>query len=54
VEKATLFIQGTNVTSGMTQQLASYLSDGKLIIDMEKWTQYTFDSITWPDYETAF
>jgi hypothetical protein len=30
VEKATLFIQGTKVTSGMKQQLASQLSDGKL------------------------
>jgi hypothetical protein len=41
VEKATLFVQGTKVTSGMKQQLASQLSVGKLkdyIIDKEKWT----------------
>jgi hypothetical protein len=38
VEKATLFIEGTKVTSGMKQQLASQLLDGKLqeyIIDKE-------------------
>jgi hypothetical protein len=56
-EKTTLFIEGKKVTSGMKQQLASKLSDGKLkqhIIDKEKWTQYTFDSFTWRDYKTAF
>jgi hypothetical protein len=56
-EKATLFIEGTKVTSGMKQQLASHLSDGKLkeyIINKGKWTQYTFDSLTWREYETAF
>jgi hypothetical protein len=55
VEKATLFIKGTKITSGMKQQLASQLSDGKLhdnIIDKEKWSQYTFDSVAWSDYET--
>jgi hypothetical protein len=57
VEKATLFIEGTKVTSGMKQQLASQLLDGKLqeyIIDNEKWSQYTFDSVAWSHYETAF
>jgi hypothetical protein len=57
VEKATLFIQGTKVTSGMKHQLASKLSDGKLkdyITDKEKWAQYTFGSVAWQDYETAF
>jgi hypothetical protein len=57
VEKATLFIEGPKVTSGMKQQLASHLSDGKLhnyIIDKEKWSQYTFDSVAWSEYETAF
>jgi hypothetical protein len=47
----------SKVTSGMKQQLASQLSDGKLqeyIIDKEKWTQYTFDSVAWSDYETTF
>jgi hypothetical protein len=56
VEKATLFIEGTKMTSGMKQQLSSQLSDGKLkdyIIDKEKWTQYTFNSIAWRDYETV-
>jgi hypothetical protein len=46
--KGTLFIKGTKITSGMKQQLASQLSDGKLhdyIIDKEKWSQYTFDSV---------
>jgi hypothetical protein len=41
----------------MNQQLASQLSDGKLqeyIIEKEKLTQYTFDSVAWSDYETAF
>jgi hypothetical protein len=41
----------------MKQQLASQLSDGKLkdyIIDKEKWTQHTFDSIAWRDYVTEF
>jgi hypothetical protein len=50
VEKATLFIQQTKVTSGMKQQLASQLYDGKLkdyIIEKEKWTQYTFNSVAW-------
>jgi hypothetical protein len=42
------------MTIGMKQQLASQLSDGKLIIDKEKWTQYTFGSVAWWDYETAF
>jgi hypothetical protein len=53
VEKATLFIQGTIVSSGMKQQLASQLSDSKLkdyIIKKEKWTQYTFDSVAWREY----
>jgi hypothetical protein len=57
VEKATLFIKGTKITSGMKQQLASHLSDKKLhdyIIDKEKWSQYTFDGVAWSDYETAF
>jgi hypothetical protein len=39
MEKATLFIKGTKITSGMKQQLASQLSDGKLhdyIINREK------------------
>jgi hypothetical protein len=41
----------------MKQQLASQLSDGKLkdyIIEKEKWPQYTFDSVSWRDYETAY
>jgi hypothetical protein len=57
VEKATLFIEGTKFTSGMKQHLASQLSDGKLkeyIINKEKWTHYTFDSVTWREYETSF
>jgi hypothetical protein len=56
VEKATLFIQGTKVTSGMKQQLASQFQEGKLkdyIIEKEKWTQYTFDIVAWRDYEIA-
>jgi hypothetical protein len=47
-EKATLFIQGTKVTSGTKQQITSQLSDDKLkdyIIEKEKCTQYTFDSM---------
>jgi hypothetical protein len=57
VEKATFFNKGTNITSGMKQQLASQLLDGKLhhyIIDKEKWSQYTFDRVAWSDYEMAF
>jgi hypothetical protein len=57
VEKATLFIKGTEITSGMKQQLASKIYDRKLhdyIIDKEKWSKYTFDSVAWSDYETAF
>jgi hypothetical protein len=57
VKKATLFIHGKKVTSGMKQQLSSQLSDGKLkdyIIDKEKWKQYTFDSVAWREYDTAF
>jgi hypothetical protein len=57
VGKATLFIEGMKVSSGTKQQLASQLSDGKLekyIIDKEKWTQYTFDSVAWREYDTAF
>jgi hypothetical protein len=45
------------VIHGMRHQLASQFSDGKLknyIINKEKWTQYTFDSVAWQDYETAF
>jgi hypothetical protein len=41
----------------MKQQLASHLYDGKLkdyIIEKEKWTQYTFDSVAWREYEIAF
>jgi hypothetical protein len=56
VEKATLFIEGTKVTSGMKQQLASQLMDGKLqeyIFDKKKWSQHTFDSVSWSDYERA-
>jgi hypothetical protein len=44
------------MTSGMKQQLASQLSDGKLkehIIDKETWTQCTFVSVAWRDYETG-
>jgi ribonuclease HI len=57
VEKATLLFEGTKVTSGMKQQLASQLMDGKLqeyIIDNKKWSQYTFYSVSWSDYERAF
>jgi hypothetical protein len=57
VEKATLFIQGTKVTSRMEQKLASQLSNGKLknyIIKKEKWTQCTFDSVAWREYEIAY
>jgi hypothetical protein len=57
VEKTTLFIQGAKVTRGMKKQLASQLSDGKLkdyIIEKEKWTQYTFNSVAWRDYQIAF
>jgi hypothetical protein len=57
VKKATLFIEGTKVTSGTKQQLASQLLEGKLkehIIDKEEWTQYTFDSVAWRECETAF
>jgi hypothetical protein len=57
VEKATIFIEGMKVTSGMKQQLYSQLLDRKLkeyIIDKEKWTQYTFDSVAWRECETAF
>jgi hypothetical protein len=46
------------VTSGMKQQLTtSQLSDGKLkdcIIEKEKWTQYTADSVAWREYEIAY
>jgi hypothetical protein len=55
VEKAKIFIKGAKITSGMKQQLASQLSDWKLhyyIIDKGKWSQYTFDSVAWSDYET--
>jgi hypothetical protein len=41
----------------MKQQLASQLLDGKLkdyIIEKEKWTQYTFDSVAWREYEIAY
>jgi hypothetical protein len=41
----------------MKQQLASQLSDGKLkdyIIEKEQWSQYTFDSAAWRDYEIAY
>jgi hypothetical protein len=57
VKKATLFIQGTQVTSSMKQQLASQLSDGKLkdyIIEKKKWIQYTFDSVVSREYEIAY
>jgi hypothetical protein len=55
VEKATLFIQGTKVTSGM--KLTSQLSDGKLkdyIIKKEQWSKYTLDSVAWRDYKIAY
>jgi hypothetical protein len=57
VKKATMFIQGTHVTSGTKKQLSSQLSEGKLnyyIIENEKWTPYTFDSVGWRDNKTAF
>jgi hypothetical protein len=57
VEKSTLFIQGKKVTSGMKQQLASQLSDGRLkdyIIENKKRTQYIFDSEAWREYEIAY
>jgi hypothetical protein len=41
----------------MKHQLASQLSDGKLkdsIMEKEKWTPNTFDSVVWQDYEMAF
>jgi hypothetical protein len=41
----------------MKQQLASQLSDGKLkeyIIEEGKWTQCTFDSVVWREYEIAY
>jgi hypothetical protein len=45
------------VTSGTKQQLASQLSKSKLkdyIIEKEKWTKYTFDSVAWREYEIAY
>jgi hypothetical protein len=41
----------------MKQQLASQLYIDKLkdyIIEKEKWTQYTFDSVAWREYEIAY
>jgi hypothetical protein len=41
----------------MKQQLAYPLSDSKLkdyIIEKEKWTQYTLDSVAWREYEIAY
>jgi hypothetical protein len=41
----------------MKQQLASQLSDSKLkdyIIGKEKWTQYTFNSVAWREYEILY
>jgi hypothetical protein len=52
-----MFIQGTKVTSCMKQQISSHLSDGKLkdyIIEKEQWSQHTFDSVAWRDYEIAY
>jgi hypothetical protein len=50
VKEATLVIQEKKVTSSMKQ-------DGKMkgyIIKKEKWTQYTFDSVAWREYEIAY
>jgi hypothetical protein len=56
-EKATLFIQGKQVTSSVKQQLSSQLFDRKLkdyIIEVKKLAPYTFDSVASQDYEMAF
>jgi hypothetical protein len=57
IEKATLFIRRTKITSNMKYHLTSQLTDPKLrahIMAKEEWSEHTFDKVNWTAFEAAF
>jgi hypothetical protein len=57
IEKATLFIRRTKITSNMKYHLTSQLTDPKLrahIMLKEEWSEHTFSKVDWTAFETAF
>jgi hypothetical protein len=56
IEAASLFIQGSKVTSDMEKQLTSQMHDDNmrsLLIQKESWSTQTFDAIDWHSSERA-
>ena len=56
IEAASLFIQGSKVTSDMKNQLTSQMHDNNLrsfLIQKESWSSQTFDAIDWHSSERA-
>jgi hypothetical protein len=57
IEKATLFIRHTKITSNMRYHLTSQLTDPKLrahIMLKEEWSEHRFNKVDWTTFETAF
>jgi hypothetical protein len=56
IEKATLFILRTKITSNMNYHLTSQLTDPKLrahIMAKEEWSEHMFDKVDWNAFETC-
>jgi hypothetical protein len=56
IEAASLFIQGSKVTSDMKNQLTSHMHDDNIrsfLIQKESWSSQTFDAIDWHSSERA-
>jgi hypothetical protein len=56
IEAASLFIQGSKVTSGMKNQLTSQMHDDNLryfLMQKESWSSQIFDAIDWNSSERA-
>jgi hypothetical protein len=54
IEAASLFIQGSKVTSDMKNQLTSQMHDNNMrsfLIQKESWSSQTFDAINWHSSE---
>jgi hypothetical protein len=56
IEAASLFIQGSKVTSDMKNQLISQMHDNNMrsfLMQKESWSSQTFDAIDWHSSERA-
>jgi hypothetical protein len=56
IESASLFIQGSKVTSGMNNKLTSQMHDDNMrsfLMEKDSWSSQTFDAIDWHSGERA-